>query len=115
MAQRLAAVLDPQRFGVRALYLFGSTKNASAGPASDLDLLVHLETAATSEQRRSLAEWLEGWSLALAEMNFLRTGYKSEGLLDAHYVTDADIARGDSYAAKIDAVTDAARALPLGG
>ena len=29
-------------------------------------------------------------------------------------VTDQDIARGDSYAAKIDAVTDAARPLPLG-
>ena len=114
MAQRLAAALDPVRFGVRALYLFGSTKNATAGPASDLDLLVHLEAGVTDQQRRSLEEWLEGWSLALAETNFLRTGYKTDGLLDVQYVTDADIARGESYAAKIDAVTDAARPLPLG-
>jgi hypothetical protein len=36
------------------------------------------------------------------------------GLLDIHYVTDDDITRRTSFAAKIDAVTDAARALPLG-
>ena len=29
---QLAASLDPRRFGVKALYLFGSTKNATAGP-----------------------------------------------------------------------------------
>jgi pyruvate,water dikinase len=59
-------------------------------------------------------QWLDGWSLCLSEMNFLRTGYKSERLLvDAHYVTDDDIARKSSYASKIGAVTDAARPLPL--
>ncbi len=47
-------------------------------------------------------------------MNYLRTGYRSEGLLDVHYLTDADIRRGDSFAAKIGAVTDAARPLPIG-
>ena len=57
--------------------------------------------------------WLEGWSRALAEMNYLRTGYHTEGLLDVHFVTDEDIARGTSYAAKIGAVTDAARPLAL--
>ena len=35
-------------------------------------------------------------------------------LLDVHLVTDEDIASGDSYAAKIGAVTDAARELRLG-
>ena len=32
-------------------------------------------------------------STLLAEMNELRTGYRTEGLLDVHYVTDDDIAR----------------------
>ena len=36
--------------------------------------------------------WLEGWSLCLSEMNYLRTGYKTEGLLDVKIVTDADFA-----------------------
>ncbi len=115
MAQRLAHELVPERFGVAGLYLFGSTKNATAGAASDIDLIVHLAPGSQPEQRRALAEWLEGWSLCLAETNFLRTGVRRDGLLDVHYVTDAEIARGEGYAAKIGAITDPARPLPLGG
>jgi hypothetical protein len=112
MAQRIAALLDPARFGVKAAYVFGSTKNGTAGPGSDLDLLLHVEP--DGPRRRELALWLDGWSQSLAEMNYLRTGYKTEGLLDVHFVTDEDIARGESFASKIGAVTDAARPLPLG-
>jgi len=112
MAQRLAAAIDPRRFGVKAAYVFGSTKNGSAGPASDIDLLLHVEDE--DARRKDLVSWLEGWSLALAEVNYVRTGYRTEGLLDVHYVTDADIGRGDSFASKIGAVTDAARPLQLG-
>ncbi len=112
MAQRIAAQLDPERFGVAALYLFGSTKNATAGPGSDIDLLIHHRGSV--EQRAQLELWLRGWSEALAEINFLRTGYRTDELLDVHLVSDDDIARGDSYAAKIDAITDPARPLELG-
>ena len=113
MAQKVASDLEPARFGVQAFYVFGSTKNASAGPGSDIDVIVHVR--GTPDQRRELELWLEGWSLCLAEMNFLRTGYHSEGLLDVHFVTDEDLARQTSYAAKIGAITDAARPLTLGG
>ena len=41
MAQRIAAQVDPQLFGVKAFYVIGSTKNATAGPDSDIDLLLH--------------------------------------------------------------------------
>jgi predicted nucleotidyltransferase len=111
MAECVAAHLDPARFGVKAVYLIGSTKNATAGPASDIDLVVHF--AGTDEQRRDLERWLEGWSLSLSEVNFLRTGYRTPGLLDVHVITDDDVARHTSFAAKIDAVTDAARPLAL--
>lgn len=113
MAESVAQHLDPARFGVKAVYLFGSTKNATAGPASDIDLLVHF--GGTDEQRRDLERWFEGWSLSLSEINYLRTGYRTEGLLDVHIITDDEIAEHSSFAVKIDAVTDAARALPLGG
>jgi len=112
MAERVAAEIDPDRFGVQGLYLIGSVKNATAGPASDIDILVHFR--GTSEQRAALELWLDGWSLCLSEMNYLRTGYKTAGLLDAHIVTDEDIASRTSFAVKIDAVTDAARQLPMG-
>ncbi len=111
MAQQIAGELDSERFGVVALYVFGSTKNATAGPGSDIDLLIHVRD---DEARRERLEiWLEGWSLALAQMNYLRTGYRTDGLLDVHFVTDDDIAARTSWAVKIDAVTDAARELSL--
>jgi len=112
MAESIAARLEAERFGVKAIYLFGSVKNATAGPASDVDLLVHFQ--GTAEQRRELERWFEGWSLSLSEVNFLRTGYQTEGLLDVHIITDDDIKNRNSYATKIGAVTDAARELRIG-
>jgi len=110
MAEQIAGHVDVSRFGIKGMYVFGSTKNATAGPASDIDLIVH--DAGDAHQRRMLSTWLEGWSFALAETNYLRTGYKSDGLLDVEFVSDQDVADQTSYAAKIGAVTDAAR--PLG-
>ncbi len=111
MAEYIASLLNPERFGVVGMYVFGSTKNAAAGLKSDIDILVHFR--GTERQRDDLGSWLEGWSLCLDEMNFLRTGYRTGGLLDVHIVTDEDIANKTSYAVKIGAVTDAARPLTL--
>lgn len=111
MAEQIAQQLDGAEYGVKNLYLFGSTKNGTAGPASDIDLLVHF--CGTDRQREKLIKWLEGWSLCLDEVNYLRTGYRSGGLLDFHLITDEDIAKRTSYAVKINAVTDAARLLKL--
>ncbi len=112
MAERIAREVDCARFGVAGAWLIGSTKNATAGPASDIDIIVHHR--GSPESRQMLEHWLEGWSRCLSEMNFLRTGYRTEGLLDVHVITDEDIARRSSFAVKIGAVTDAARPLPLG-
>ena len=111
MAERIAAIIDADGLGVKGLYLFGSTKNGTAGPASDIDLLVHF--GGTDEQLKMLNSWLQGWSLALDQINYLQTGYRTGGLLDAHIVTDDDIARKTSYAVKIGAITDPARLLTL--
>jgi pyruvate,water dikinase len=109
MAEHIASCLDKKKYGVKAMYIFGSVKNGNAGAGSDLDLLVHIET--NSVKRKLLSEWFDGWSKCLAELNFLKTGYRTDGLLDIHYITDKDIAAKTSYAAKINAVTDAARLL----
>jgi hypothetical protein len=112
MAEQIARHVDAACFGIKAMYVFGSAKNATAGPASNINLIVH--DHGDPEQRRLLSTWLEGWSHALAETNYLRTGYKRDGLLDVHYVSDRDIVEQTSYAAKIGAVTDAARPLAMG-
>ncbi|NLY75588.1 MAG: pyruvate, phosphate dikinase [Firmicutes bacterium] len=111
MAERIAAELDPDYFGVKGMYLFGSACNATAGPGSDIDLLIHFQGNET--QRRELSKWLDGWSLCLAEINYLKTGYASPGLLDVHFITDEDIANKTSFAVKIGAVTDPAHPLKL--
>ncbi len=111
MVENLASRLDPERFGVKNLYLFGSTKNASAGPGSDIDLMIH--HSEDPEKLRQLKLWIEGWSLCLSDINYLRTGYRSDGLLDVQYITDEDIAIKTSFATMINAVTDRARKIPL--
>lgn len=111
MAERIAAELDPGRYGVKGMYLIGSTGNATAGPGSDIDLLIHFRGNET--QRKELSRWLDGWSLCLAEINYLKTGYNSPGLLDVHFVTDEDIANQTSFAVKIGAVADPAYPLKL--
>jgi len=113
MAEVIAEKMDFDRFGVEGVYIIGSTKNAEAGPASDIDLLIHISDESDPE---GLSAWIEGWSLCLSEMNFNRTGhYVSDGLIDLHLITAEDIKNKDSFAIKIGAVTDGARPLKLRG
>lgn len=109
MAGRISQLMDMEKFGVEALYLIGSTKNATAGPASDIDLLIHHH--ADVAQLRCLSSWLDGWSLCLAEENFQQTGYQTERLIDVHLITDADIAARTSYAVMIGSPENSARLL----
>ncbi|MEJ5350349.1 MAG: PEP/pyruvate-binding domain-containing protein [Melioribacteraceae bacterium] len=111
MAEKIASELDGERFGVKGIYVFGSTKDAVSGPGSDIDLLVHIDKDKCN--RYELELWFEGWSLCLSEINYLRTGYKTDGLLDVHYVTDDDIENKTSFALKINTLTDAAHPLKL--
>lgn len=111
MAEKVAASIDPRKYGVKGMYLFGSVKNATAGAGSDIDVIVHFE--GNEAQRETLENYLEGWSASLGEANYLKTGFSSKGLLDVHIVTDEDIARRDSYAIKISAVSDPAKPLEM--
>ena len=111
VVEYLASQTDPKKYGVEGFYVIGSTKNASAGSGSDIDLLLHIR--GTSQQRHALESWLANWSIYLDELNYQYTGYRAGGLLDVHIVTDADIDQQTSFACKIGAVNDAARRLPM--
>jgi predicted nucleotidyltransferase len=111
MAERMVRSLDAQRFAVKGVYLYGSVKNGTARPDSDIDLLVHFTGDAA--QRAQLDSWFQGWSLALAEMNYSRTGVQCRELLDVTYLSDAEVAAGEGLASLIGAVTNAARPLDL--
>ncbi len=99
MAEAIAERIDFAAWDIRAVYLIGSTKETTAGPGSDIDLLIHV--AARDDRHSALISWLEGWSACLAEINFRRTGYASDGLLDVHFITDDDIRKKTSYAVMI--------------
>jgi len=111
-AGHIASRLDPERFGVAGFYVFGSVRDGTAGPGSDIDLLIHVK--GTESQRDDLVLWLEGWSLCLSRINFLRTGSRTDQLLDVHIITDEDIRSRNSYAIKIGSVSDGALPLPMG-
>jgi len=110
-AQEIALALDPEKFGVKEFYIFGSVKNATAGPLSDIDIIIHF--SGTENQKRDLINWLDGWDRCLTRVNFYNTGHKTEKILDIHFITDTDILKKTSYALKIGALTDAARPLQL--
>ena len=48
-AERLATAIDPARFGVEDVFLYGSSELGNAGVGSDIDLIV---VCSGSEQRR---------------------------------------------------------------
>ncbi|KAA3636945.1 MAG: pyruvate, phosphate dikinase, partial [Calditrichaeota bacterium] len=41
MTENLASNLDGDKFGVKDIYIFGSTKNATAASGADVDILIH--------------------------------------------------------------------------
>jgi hypothetical protein len=109
IAQKIVYKLDYTRFGIANIYLIGSTKNELAGPASDIDFLVHFK--GNEQQKQNLVSWFEGCGLCLSEMNYLKTGYETDNLIDLHIITDEDIKNNTSFAVMINSLDNRARLL----
>src|SRR5215469_14844717 len=88
-AERIASAIDPDRFGVQAVYLFGSTEAGNAEVGSDIDLILVCD--GDTRQRKDLEIWLEGWSECLAEISFQLYGVPSHGLLDVKYLDPEEV------------------------
>ena len=86
-------------------------RNGTARPDSNINLLVHFD--GDLRLREELACWFDGWSLALAEMNYSRTGVRMPEMLHVTFLNDAEVEASDGLAGKIGAVTNAARPLDL--
>jgi predicted nucleotidyltransferase len=112
LVEQFADELDASRHGVVALYLLGSTKNDDAGPDSDIDIIIHVR--ADHAQRRALEEVLARWDEHARETHERRTGRRSSSVgIDAHILTDEDIARRTSFAVKLESHTDRAEPVRL--
>jgi len=108
IVKNIAEKCDFNKFGIEAFYLIGSTKEANAGPASDIDLLIHF--SGNDLQKNAFYNWIDGWGLCLDEMNFLKSGYRSNSsLIDLHIITDEDIQQKTSYAVMIGSAYNSAR------
>ena len=112
MAERIAYHCGTQPWGVRGVYLLDGTESEEVNPDSPIRLVIHFTGG--GRQRKELETWLQGWSLSMAEMNYFRTGFHSERLLDVHYLTDEKIHGEKDVAARLKAPRDSVRELPLG-
>ncbi len=109
--KELAEKLNPERYGIISLYLIGSAKEGTAGEKSDIDLLIHVR--ATKEQQEDLLAWFYEQSIKIDNENELRTGKKTEGILDVHIITDQDIENKTSWAVHINSLDSPAQKIPL--
>lgn len=102
MAMAIASRIDMKGLGVQAIYLIGSVKNHTAGPESDIDIMVHFR--GNPHQREQLLSWFRGWGECLAVM----AGTRAENLLDIHLITDEDIRNKTSFAVMIGSLYNSA-------
>jgi len=98
MAEKLASELDPDYFGVKGVYLFGTTYNKTATFNSDIDLLI--DFAGTEEQKKLLGVWFDAWDSALKDIIYELTGIKIQKLLDIYYFS-SELEEKDNYFAQI--------------
>ncbi len=109
--RELARNLDADFYDVKAMYVMGSTKDGTAGPSSDIDLLIHFE--GNERQREMLLEWFKQQEKKYIEENEERTGRSCSKLLDVHIITEKDIENKTSWASHIDSPYSSAREIPL--
>lgn len=112
MSELIAEKMDFEQFDVKGVYICGSTKEATAGPESDIDLIVHQRGDETKQEL--LKKWIDGWGLCLSELNYSRTGHKVErSLIDLHIISDEDFKKKTSFASMIGACYNSARPLKI--
>jgi len=97
--QEISEKLDPELYGIVAMYLIGSTKTGEAGPGSDIDILIHIK--GNEEQKEKLLDYLKKLGKKLAEENKQRTGIETKDLLDVHIITEEDIKNRTAWATHI--------------
>ena len=97
--EEISEKIDPELYGIVAMYLIGSTKTGEAGPASDIDLLIHVK--GTEDQKEKLLDFLEKIGKKISKENKERTGLETEDLLDVHIITEEDIKKRTSWATHI--------------
>lgn len=108
MAHELCRFAPFQPLQIVSVYVAGSTKNATAGPASDIDLIIVHRAPDTT----AIEAYMKGWSHSLAVWNEVRTGIpQPDGLLDVHLLHEHELDSGSSWATMLRSSENSARLL----
>lgn len=106
MAVELCNFADFSSLKIKAIYIAGSTKNATAGPASDIDLII----IHTSDNTTAITEYFKGWSHCLSVWNEFRTGIsQKDGILDLHLLHESELGSDDSWATMLRSTENSAK------
>lgn len=98
MVDAISSSLNPDRFGLKALYLYGTVYNQSAGANSDIDLIAIFD--GDDQQKHDLMIWFEGWNASLSTLNYNRSGYRLDRFIDLTILSEQEL-REQSYYAEI--------------
>ncbi len=109
--EEIAQDLDAELYGVKAFYVLGSTKDGTAGPGSDIDIIIHFD--GDEVQRDKLLSWFKKREKEIMDVSSERAKKISGDLFDIHIITDKDIEKRTSWAAHIDSPYGSAREIPL--
>ena len=109
-ARYIAKKCPAKDLGIIAVYIIGSVKAGTAGPKSDIDLLIHYRD--NNVKNKSLIEnYFLGWDHSLTFENYRRTGINLDSLIEIHLITDEDIKKKTSYAVMIGSLENSAMLL----
>lgn len=112
LAERLARRCREQKWNVKAVYFIETAEDDAAVLNRPIRLALHF--AGNARQRKELEAWLQGWSASLAEVNYLRTGLTTEGMLDCQLITDDRPLNENDVAAFLKVPSGAVRSLAAG-
>jgi hypothetical protein len=102
--------LNFELYQIKNIYLAGSVKSMTAGPGSDVDLIIH--DNGNEECRNRVKTWFSAWS-ASAKMNPANKKRieNKEELFELHFISDHNIANNDSFAVMTKSVMNSAKLL----
>lgn len=89
MAESIALNIDPEKSGVKGVFLHGSVFNGRAGGNSDIDIIIHFE--GSPRKKEKLEVWFDAWNMCLSKVNYDKSGYLLKTILDVQIIEDSEL------------------------
>jgi|YNPMSStandDraft_2_1061718.scaffolds.fasta_scaffold00117_16 predicted nucleotidyltransferase len=93
--EKMVSKLNPSKFGIKGIYLYGTVFTKSASDTSDVDILVHYD--GNPRNKELMEAWFEPWNFLLQDIIYINTGFRRPKPLDVHYITDSELVEENYY------------------